>query len=104
MATWRGDGHCDHEAVGRAAAHAAQARQVQLAEVPIWAWHWAQPDDPRLPWPRAHRLQLDETRVADKRKALNAHASQLEADGDNPPVLPPNLLDCLLQPFELVFL
>ncbi|WDM61580.1 PIG-L family deacetylase [Pseudomonas sp. NEEL19] len=104
MATWRNDGHCDHEAVGRAAAHAALARQVQLAEVPVWAWHWAQPDDPRLPWPRAHRLQLDEARLARKRKALAAHASQLQADGERPPVLPANLLDCLLQPFELVFL
>lgn len=104
MATWRNDGHCDHEAVGRAAAHAALARQVQLVEVPVWAWHWAQPDDPRLPWPRAHRLQLDEARLARKRKALAAHASQLQKDGERPPVLPANLLDCLLQPFELVFL
>lgn len=104
MATWRGDGHCDHEAVGRAAAQAALARKVQLAEVPVWAWHWAQPDDPRLPWPRAHRLQLDEGQVGRKRKAIAAHASQFEPDGCNPPVLRPDLLDCLLQPFELVFL
>ncbi|RCL24161.1 acetylglucosaminylphosphatidylinositol deacetylase [Pseudomonas sp. AFG_SD02_1510_Pfu_092] len=104
LATWRGDGHCDNEAVGRAAAYAAAARQVQLAEVPVWAWHWAQPDDPRLPWPRAHRLQLDEGQLARKRQALAAHASQLEPDGDNPPALPGNLLECLLQPFELMFL
>jgi len=104
MATWRNDGHCDHDAVGRAAAQAALARQVQLAEVPVWAWHWAQPDDARLPWPRAHRLQLDDACVARKRKALSAHASQLQPDGDRPPVLPPNLLDCVLQPFELMFL
>ncbi|MEB6589300.1 PIG-L family deacetylase [Pseudomonas asiatica] len=104
MATWRGDGHCDHEAVGRAAAQAALARRVQLAEVPIWAWHWAQADDPRLPWPRARRLQLDEPDLARKRKALAAHASQLEPDGHNLPVLRTDLLDCLLQPFELVFL
>ncbi|AFO51438.1 PIG-L family deacetylase [Pseudomonas alloputida] len=104
MATWRSDGHCDHEVVGRAAAQAAAARGVQLAEVPVWAWHWAEPDDPRLPWPRAHRVQLDESRLARKRKALAAHVSQLQPDGEQPPVLPPHLLDCLLQPFELVFL
>ncbi|MFJ4347699.1 PIG-L deacetylase family protein [Pseudomonas sp. NPDC089401] len=104
VATWRSDGHCDHEAVGRAAAQAASARKAQLVEVPVWAWHWAQPDDPRLPWPRAHRLQLDEASLARKRKALAAHVSQLQADGPRPPVLPANLQDCLLQPFELVFL
>lgn len=104
LTTWRHDGHSDHEAVGRAASQAAQARGAQLAEVPVWAWHWAAPDDARLPWPRAHRIQLDDQRVALKRKAIAAHSSQVEPDGDQPPVLPPHLLDCLLQPFELVFL
>ncbi|WP_449433026.1 PIG-L deacetylase family protein [Pseudomonas putida] len=104
MTTWRHDGHCDHEAIGRAAAQAAQARQVQLVEVPVWAWHWAQPDDPRWPWPRAHRIQLDEAGLARKRQALAAHGSQLQPDQDRPAVLPPDLLDCLLQPFQLVFL
>lgn len=104
MAPWRGDGHCDHEAVGRAAAQAALARKAQLVEVPVWAWHWAQPDDPRLPWPRAHRIALDEASLARKRKALAAHVSQLEPDGSRAPVLPASLQDCLLQPFELVFL
>jgi LmbE family N-acetylglucosaminyl deacetylase len=28
LTTWRGDGHCDHEAAGRACAQAAQARRV----------------------------------------------------------------------------
>ncbi|AXQ48243.1 MULTISPECIES: PIG-L deacetylase family protein [unclassified Pseudomonas] len=104
MATWRGDGHCDHEAVGRAAAQAALARNAQLIEVPVWAWHWAQPDDPRLPWPRAHRVQLGEASLARKRKALAAHVSQLVPDGAQPAVLPAHLQECLLQPFELVFL
>lgn len=104
LTTWRGDGHADHEAVGRAAAQACQARRVQLAEVPVWAWHWARPDDPRLPWPRALRVQLDEARLGRKRLALAAHASQLEADEGRLPVLRPQLLECLLQPFELVLL
>ena len=104
LTTWRGDGHCDHEAVGRAAAQAALARKAQLGEVPVWAWHWATPDDPRLPWPRAHRIQLDEVNLARKRQAISAHASQMEPDEGRPPVLPQHLLECLLQPFELVFL
>lgn len=104
LSTWRGDGHCDHEAAGRACAQAAQARQAQLAEAPVWAWHWAQPDDARLPWPQAQRIQLDDTRLARKRQALAAHASQVQADDGRPPVLAPRLLECLLQPFELMFL
>ena len=104
MAPWRGDGHCDHDAVGRAAAQAAQAQGARLVEVPVWAWHWAQPDDPRLPWARAHRVQLDEAAVARKRAALAAHVSQLQHDGERPPVVPASLQECLLQPFELLFL
>ncbi len=42
-ATWRGDGHPDHEAVGRAAAVAAQRSGAVLLEYPIWMWHWATP-------------------------------------------------------------
>ena len=104
LTTWRGDGHCDHEAAGRACAQAAQARRAQLAEVPVWAWHWARPDDPRLPWARALRIQLDENRLARKRQALACHASQVQADDQRPPVLPSRLQACLLQPFELMFL
>ncbi|MBA1204136.1 PIG-L family deacetylase [Pseudomonas capeferrum] len=104
LTTWRGDGHCDHEAVGRACAQAAQARQARLAEVPVWAWHWADAEDARLPWACAHRLQLDETSRTRKRRAIAAHVSQMEPDEDRPPVLPAMLLECLLQPFEVVFL
>ncbi|MDF0732150.1 PIG-L family deacetylase [Pseudomonas entomophila] len=104
MCPWRADGHADHEAVGRACAQAAQARGAQLAEVPVWAWHWASPDDQRLPWPRAHRVQLSDASLARKRLALAAHASQLESDDGRPPVVPAQLQECLLQPFELVFL
>ncbi|MFK3775298.1 PIG-L deacetylase family protein [Pseudomonas sp. NPDC089406] len=104
LCPWRADGQDDHETVGRACAQAAQARQGQLAEAPVWAWHWAEPDYTRLPWPRAHRVQLDDARLARKRAALAACTSQLQADGERPPVLPAHLQQCLLQPFELLFL
>ncbi len=42
-ATWRGDGHPDHEAVGRAAAVAASRTGAVLLEYPIWMWHWLIP-------------------------------------------------------------
>lgn len=104
MCPWRHDGHCDHEAVGRACAQAAQARGADLAEVPVWAWHWAAVDDARVPWQRARRLQLDDSSLARKRQAIATHTSQLEADAGRAPVLSAQFLECLLQPFELLFL
>ena len=59
FATWRHDGHPDHEAVGRLAAHACAALLVHLVEVPIWAWQWSFPGDRRVPWKRARRIFLD---------------------------------------------
>ena len=103
LCTWRGDGHCDHEAVGRACAQAAQAKSVALLEVPVWAWYWAEPEDTRLPWERAYKVQLDADALQRKQQAITAHVSQLETDGERPPVLPAETLECLMQPFELVF-
>jgi LmbE family N-acetylglucosaminyl deacetylase len=48
-ATWRGDGHPDHEAVGRAAAAASVRAGAKLLEYPVWMWHWARPGDPDVP-------------------------------------------------------
>jgi LmbE family N-acetylglucosaminyl deacetylase len=106
FATWAMDGHTDHEAVGRASARAAAAVGAQFHEVPIWAWHWADPEDERLPWDRARKILLDPMTTARKRHAAHAFASQLEGDPliGLPPVLPPSVLERLLRPFEVVFL
>ncbi len=103
--TWREDGHCDHEAVGRACARAARAVGAHLVELPVWTWHWATPEDPRVPWHRARKIALAPQALARKRHALHAFTSQLEGDPqvDLPPVLPPYVLERLLQPFEVVF-
>lgn len=103
LTTWRGDGHCDHEAVGRACALAAKASGATLIEAPVWAWHWAAADDPRLPWARARKLLLDVDSLARKGRAIAAHASQIQPDNGHPAVLAPATLARLLQPFELVF-
>ena len=103
LTTWRLDGHCDHEAVGRACARACETVGARLIEVPVWAWHWAQPSDPRLPWPHAQKLFLDRAVLALKQQAIAAHTSQLQADGETPPVLDAEVVARLLQPFELVF-
>jgi LmbE family N-acetylglucosaminyl deacetylase len=86
--TWREDGHCDHEAVGRASATAA--KRV----------------DAFVPWHRARKILLTPPLIARKRHAIHAFASQLEGDPHIglPPVLATYVLDRLLQPFEVVFL
>lgn len=106
FSTWRGDGHSDHEAVGRACANACAAVGAQCVEVPIWAWHWASPEDERLPWQRARKLLLDPASLARKREAVQAFVSQLQGDPGIglAPVLPEWAQERLLQPFELVFI
>jgi LmbE family N-acetylglucosaminyl deacetylase len=104
LTSWRADGHCDHEAVGRAAARATARIGARLIEVPIWAWHWARPQDPRLPWSRARKLLLDPETLARKRYAIDAHISQVTPDRQAPPVLGAEAIERLAQPFELVFL
>ncbi|WP_392889006.1 PIG-L deacetylase family protein [Pseudomonas migulae] len=104
--TWREDGHCDHEAVGRACAAAVQRVGATLHELPVWTWHWATPEDSLVPWHRARKILLAPPLVARKRHAIHAFASQLEGDPHIglPPVLAPYVIDRLLQPFEVVFL
>lgn len=106
LATWRHDGHCDHEALGRVAAQAAELTGATLLEAPVWAWHWAQPHDPRLPWARARKFMLSEPVLARKRQAIAEHVTQLLPDASTQaaPVLNDLTLARLLQPFELVFL
>jgi LmbE family N-acetylglucosaminyl deacetylase len=104
VTTWHLDGHCDHEATGRATAQAASNTNACLVEVPVWAWHWARPQDPRIPWARAHKFLLDPQVLARKRRAIAAHISQTNADGQTPAVLDEETIERLMQPFELVFI
>lgn len=106
FATWSEDGHCDHEAVGRASRAAAEAVGACVHELPIWTWHWARPQDPRVPWQRARKIALSPAMVARKRHAALAFVSQLEGDpaAGLAPVLSSRVLERLLQPFEVVFL
>ncbi|MGB5149109.1 MAG: PIG-L family deacetylase [Mycobacterium sp.] len=98
-ATWRGDGHPDHEAVGRAAAVAAVATAVPLLEYPVWMWHWALPDDPAVPWGRAFSVELPEQAVTAKLLAAQCFRSQFRASD---PVLPAFVLPRLLSVGEVV--
>ncbi|EFG75831.1 N-acetylglucosaminylphosphatidylinositol deacetylase [Mycobacterium parascrofulaceum ATCC BAA-614] len=103
-ATWRGDGHPDHEAVGRAAAAACQRTGVALLEYPVWMWHWASPADAAVPWERAHSVPAPGWAVNRKRQAAQCYRSQLRPGrGETPPVLPPFVVQRLLAVGEVVF-
>jgi LmbE family N-acetylglucosaminyl deacetylase len=103
-ATWRGDGHPDHEAVGRASAAAVERTGAALLEYPVWMWHWAAPDDDDVPWQRMSRVRLDRAAIERKERAakvfrtqLTPHPSEAEA------VLPPFVVRRLLAVGEAVF-
>lgn len=105
VATWRGDGHPDHEAVGRAAAAAAAASSARLWEYPVWMWQWASPEDTRVPWHRARRLPLDPTTAAAKRHAIQAYGSQIRAlppESDRV-IVAPHALERFHRDHEVVF-
>jgi LmbE family N-acetylglucosaminyl deacetylase len=104
-ATWRGDGHPDHEAVGRSAAAACARTSATLLEYPIWMWHWAQPDDADVPWATMRRPAVDAVCSARKRDAAQVFRSQLtphEPGAD--PILPPFVMQRLMAVGEAVFL
>jgi LmbE family N-acetylglucosaminyl deacetylase len=102
-ATWRGDGHPDHEATGRAAAAAARDAPAVLIEYPVWMWHWALPDDPAVPWDIAHRVPLAPRHLTSKAEALQCFSSQLERT-TGPPLLPQAIVERQLAVGEIVFI
>ncbi|WP_306208797.1 PIG-L deacetylase family protein [Actinoplanes sp. RD1] len=105
LATWRGDGHPDHEAVGRAAARACTETGARLLEYPIWTWHWATPADARVPWARARRVPLTPAHRAAKAAAIAAFVSQIEPLGPaeaDAAILPPHVLARFARPYEVV--
>ncbi|MBL7255521.1 PIG-L family deacetylase [Actinoplanes sp. LDG1-01] len=106
LATWREDGHPDHEAVGRAAARACEATGAVLLEYPIWTWHWSAPEDPRVPWDRAFRVPLARNVRDAKQAAIEAFPSQIAPLGPEPAdaaILPPHVLARFARPFEVIF-
>ncbi|HMC48391.1 MAG TPA: PIG-L family deacetylase, partial [Caballeronia sp.] len=104
--TWRFDGHPDHESVGRAVTTVAGELDLPFVEVPVWTWHWATPEDSRVPWSRARRIVLDAATLAHKVHAVQAFKSQIEADGSTgrAPILPEHVLERLTRPYEVVLI
>lgn len=106
LATWRHDGHPDHEAVGRAAQAAAAQRGARLWEYPVWTWRWARPGEPRVPWHRAVRVPLTPAALEAKRRAVDAFATQMRPVAPEDPrvIVPPEMVRHFTRDYEIVFL
>lgn len=106
LAPWTGDAHPDHEAVGRAAVAAGAAAGVPVWQYPVWAWHWATPDDPRVPWHTAHRVDLPPAVQTAKRAAVARFVTQVRPLGPDPAdraVLPAGVLAHFDRELEVLF-
>lgn len=102
--TWSGDGHPDHHECAESVRRWRGAAQALILEYPVWMWHWADVDDPAVPWPRLRKLAVPPQSEGVKRQALSRHASQLESIGGTPPILPPPVVDRFFSGHEWVFL
>jgi hypothetical protein len=74
--------------------------------MPVWTWHWAVPDDERVPWTRARRVPLPPAALTAKQEAVAAYRTQVAPLSEDPAdaaILPPQVLARLLRPFETVF-
>lgn len=78
-ATWSGDGHGDHRAVSEASAKVARSSGARLLEYPIWMWHWANPEDHRVPWSQLRVMMLDGTEQKAKSNAIAEYHSQIRS-------------------------
>ncbi|MFF3694051.1 PIG-L deacetylase family protein [Streptomyces sp. NPDC002221] len=106
LAPWAGDVHSDHEAAGRAALAAARAAAVDCWTYPVWMWHWARPDDTRVPWDRAVTVRLPQEFSELKHRAVRRFVSQIHPlgpDAADAAVLPPDELAHHLRDIEVFF-
>ena len=97
------DGHPDHEATGQVVATFAKQQQLACYQVFIWAWHWAEPADNRIPWSRAVRVDLNAEQLQRKTEAIACFKSQIESDTStgNPPILSAQTIARISQPWEV---
>ena len=90
---WPGDGHPDHETVGRAVRTAAGP--TPRLEYPVWAWHWGAPAD--LDDGTVVRIPLSPSARRAKTAAIRCHESQ---SGGDDPILTPDVLAHFDRPEE----
>jgi LmbE family N-acetylglucosaminyl deacetylase len=103
LATWSHDPHPDHVAAQAIARRAALLSGARLLSYPVWGW--ALPPRQRLAVAAVHGVRLDITRhLPAKRRAIEAHASQIGGLIDDDPNgfrLPGHLLAAVGRPFEV---
>lgn len=100
--TWRHDPHCDHTA-SAAIVDLARARLPGLAAYAYPVWGWTLPPEREVgPAPEGFRLAVEAERAA-KRRAVEAHASQVSGLIEDDPSgfqLEPAMIDRLCGPHE----
>ncbi|WP_291354584.1 MULTISPECIES: PIG-L deacetylase family protein [unclassified Acinetobacter] len=103
VCTFDRDGHPDHEATGKVVQQLANELQLSCYQVLIWAWHWAIPEDSRIPWNKALKLQLTPQQLEYKAQAIACFKSQLKPDQSTgrPPILSPQTIQRILMPCEV---
>ncbi|MDC7122686.1 PIG-L family deacetylase [Cellulomonas fimi] len=102
---WRGDGHRDHRVAGEIGATLAAETGARLVEYPLWMWHWATPDDPRVPWDRLRVVDLADASVVRRHRAVATHRTQvqpLSADPRDAAVVHPDLIATLDRDVDLL--
>ncbi|WP_425917355.1 PIG-L deacetylase family protein [Acinetobacter sp. TSRC1-2] len=103
VCTFDKDGHPDHEATGRVVQQLANEAHLSCYQVLIWAWHWAIPDDCRIPWQKALKLELAPQQLQRKSDAILCFKSQLEIDTSTgqSPILSKQTIQRILLPCEV---
>lgn len=103
VTTFHKDGHPDHEFTAQVVNRVAQEKKLKYFEVLIWAWHWAHPNDPQIPWDQARRLDLTAQQLQLKQRAIQCFASQIHIDESTgkPAILSEKTIDRILMPFEV---
>ncbi len=103
LVTWRRDGHPDHEAAAKVAIEVTRRRGIRLVQYPVWAWHWARPQDALFTVLDAVRLELPAPAAQAKRQALECFSTQL-GQCDPPvraPILPSHVLERFQRSYEV---
>ena len=97
------DGHPDHEGTGKIAKKFAHDYALPCYQVLIWAWHWATPNDKRIPWDQAYRLDLSLSQQQKKREALACFKTQIELDPTThqPPILSEHTIERICKGWEI---
>lgn len=109
LTTWQHDGHSDHEATAHAVMKVAASKGCACVQFPVWGRSRMLLDeaDPAPDHPEhVCRFPLDSAALMHKCRALRRYRSQLVpmAGSDEPPVVPPAMVNECLAPFEVLLL